>query len=266
MMKHTKITWVAGILLGGLVATVSGQTVYSNMVGFQKVLVENGKQAMASTPFDNTDNTLANVFSGQLAPGPINTAADNVLKWDATAGAYRIFWELNAGPLAGQWVEAGVGVADNEPINPGEGFWVTNSQTPGMNTVVFVGEVPTDPSIGIVIDPGLQMVHNPYPAEFSIRDTALSDLNSKVSGGTNISTSDLVFQWSQVHNAYDRFWYLSNLSKWVKVPADPNATSGFVGENGVPDFVLEPGAAVWYQRRANAGSFTWNITRPYNVP
>jgi len=265
-MKQTKITWLVGILLGGLASAVSGQTVFSNMVGFQKVQVGNGKQVMASTPFDNTENTLTNVFSGQIAPGPVNTSADNVLKWDAAAGKYRIFWQLNAGPLADNWVEAGVGLANDEPITPGEGFWVTNSQTPGDNTVVFVGEVPTDPSIGITVNPGLQMIHNPYPAEISIRDTNLHDLNSKVSGGANIASSDLVFQWNQDFSAYDQFWFLSSLNKWVKVPADPAATPGFVGEGAVPDFVLEPGAAIWYQRKAGSPAFTWNITRPYNVP
>lgn len=263
-MKQTKITWVVGILLGGLAATVSGQTVYSNMVGFNKVQVSNGEQVMTSTPFDNTDNTIANIFSGQIAPGGGPTTSDNVLKWDGTK--YRIFFQLSGGPLAGSWIESGVGVADDEPINPGEGFWVTNSQTPGENTIVLVGEVPTDPSIGITVNPGLQMIHNPYPAEISIRDTALHDLNANVEGGGSISQSDLVFQWNPVHSAYDRFWFLSSVAKWVKVPADPAASPGFVGEGAVPDFMLEPGAAIWYQRRANAGSFVWNITRPYNVP
>jgi len=265
-MKQTKITWLVGILLGGLAASVSGQTVYSNMVGFNKVLVDNGGQVMASTPFDSSVNTISNIFSGQITGGSVNTAADNVLKWDAANGVYRIFYQLDAGPFAGSWVESGVGFANDEPINPGEGFWVTNSETPGINTVVFVGEVPVDPSIGLVVKPGLQMIHNPYPAEISIRDTTLSDLNSKVAGGANINQSDLVFQWNTVHNAYDRFWFLSSLSKWVKVPADPAATPGFVGEGAVPDFFLEPGAAIWYQRRADAGQFTWNITRPYDVP
>jgi len=263
-MKQAKLTWVVSILLGGLAATVSGQTVYSNMVGFQKVQVSNGQQIMASTPFDNTDNTIANVFSGQIAPGGGPTTSDNVLKWDGSK--YRIFFQLSGGPLAGSWIESGVGVADTEPVNPGEGFWVTNSQTPGDNTVVFVGEVPTDASIGITINPGLQMVHNPYPAEFSILNTTLSDLNSKVSGGGSRGQSDLVFQWNSVHNAYDVFWFLTSLNTWIKVPADPAGTVGPVGTGAIPDFMLEPGAAIWYQRKASAGSFTWNITRPYTVP
>jgi len=93
-MKRIRLT-LLGMILGGLTSTVSAQTVYSNMVGFQKVHVQQGQQVMASTPFDNVVSTISNAFSGQISPGVIDTAADNVLKWDASANKYRIFYQVD---------------------------------------------------------------------------------------------------------------------------------------------------------------------------
>lgn len=260
-MKRIQMT-LLGIIFGGLISTASAQTVYSNMVGFQKVRIQQGQQVMASTPFDNVTSTFKEVFSGQIAPGVIDTAADNILKWDTATSQYRIFYQIEILGNPGPFVEKGGDIADDEAVTPGEGFWIVNSQNPGENTVVFFGEVPTDPTRTINIQPGLQMVHNPYPAAFSIGDEAISNLKSQVKGATIDTQADLIFQWNPEFSAYDTYWLLDTgaTQAWVYQPADPNAAGG------LDELMLEPGAAVWIQRFATESAFNWVINRPYAVP
>jgi len=111
------------------------------------------------------------------------------------------------------------------------------------------------------------MVHNPYPAEFSIGDETISNLKSAVKGATIDTQADLVFQWDPQFSAYDTYWLLDtnpndpNATKlWIRQPADPAA------QGGPGELILEPGAAVWVQRFTGEPAFNWVINRPYPVP
>lgn len=254
------IGWSAFLIMGSASSALAQY--YSNIIGVQRVDVRQGRQIQTSTPFHHETATLAGVFSGQVAAGVIDTAADNILKWDTATGAYRIFYQIDSGKANKPWVEKGGSVADNEPILPGEGFWLVNTQTPVQNKVIYHGDIPTAASVDIQIRPGLQMLSNPYPATISIDDETLSNLKANAKGALVDTQADLIFQWDPDFNAYDIYFILevNGTRQWIHQPADMTEPLAIAA------LELEPGQAFWYQRLASEPPFTWTVERPYSLP
>lgn len=257
MMKNKLFTF-CGTIFGGLLLSTAGvasaQVVYSsNVVGFQKVDVGGNNLEMSSTPFVGPNSTISNVFSGQLAPGFVPNLADNLLKYDPVSQSYRTFFQ----DLNGVWKDSTFTVANNEPVTPGEGFWIQNKQG-NVKTVVLVGEVPTDATIDVPVTSGLQIIHNPYPADIPIQD---ADLEGLASAGVVASLADNIYVWDSASGYYDLHYlklnFINQTTSWRKLPGDGSAEVD-------SDLVLSPGSAIWFNRKA--GNFTWTITKPYVYP
>ena len=241
----------AGLMFAG---AASAQVVYSsNVVGFQKVDVGATGLEMSSSPFVGPGGTVSNVFSGQLTPGFVPNLADNVIKFDVASQSYRTFFQ----DLAGNWKDEDFALVNDEPVTPGEGFWIQN-RGGELKTVVLVGEVPTAATIDVPVATGLQIVHNPYPADIAITN---SGLTAVAKPGLVPSIADNIFVWNAAMGYYDMHYLKTdfvNGNVWRMVPGDP----------GLPemdsDLVLEPGKAIWYSRKDAA--FDWTVTKPYAYP
>jgi len=243
-------------------STVSAE-VYSNEVGFIKAETKDNGATLVSVPLTLLSDTPYYGLNNQAlnAPGPVGQmlaadlvgstsfpTADKVMYFNGTT--YRTAWlYYNAGnpsdPYNNLWLE-GLAVS-NLTLEPEKGFWVVRAHTGDPDTVTFLGEVRTDPSVQITFSIGWKTFSWPYPTSQSIQTSSLAADGAYKAATFN--QADRVGAYSAV-TGYEWSWLY---------------TSGTWYTGLVPStLTLEPQRGYWYYRQAAAGGpFTWTCVKPY---
>lgn len=247
--------YVSLLLLLFISAAFGQDAQTSSVVGYQMIEIAPGAREMASSPFgQTTTQTVQSIIADRLDGGASAETADAVRLFDRASEVYRVYYpETVAGTT--NW---SVG-ANLETLLPGKGFWIENNVGASTNIVWVYGQVPSVSNITVVVRPGLQMIHYPYPDTIQLSATGLTALGHP---GLVKSQSDLILQWNSAFGDYDTYWLFDDAGtrRWVLESADPSATPVYA------DLTLSPGRAFWYQRKKDLPAFNWTVTKPYVYP
>lgn len=213
--------------LGCLVATAAfaqGPVYSVNVVGFNKMQFEKGKQYLVSTAFESIDGAplrAGDVIGTQL---PVNTTINYYV------GGVTPYKTDSRGALTG-W-------STNITFNGKMGFFLKlpNTGTQIVYDVVFKGQAPMDSSISNVVAQGLNMLSYPFTADVRFRDTALY---------TNSAINDVMNIWQPQTTNY--------------APYSKGALTGWGSGTNV---VFRQGMGFWYKRNPT-GSILVKEGRPY---
>jgi hypothetical protein len=157
-MKKLVLT-VAVLAVAGI---VSAQVYSSNIVGYAKVNNQAGLQLFGMQFVGDSTATPVSVFGDSLPVGSkIYTYTNN---GDGT-GTYGITSYLQPA------FPPGAPAAWNNPTLPlglGSGFWVELPGAAADVETIMAGEVLGDASVAETIQPGLQLIANPYPYDITV--------------------------------------------------------------------------------------------------
>ena len=229
--------------------------VYSNEVGFIKVDTADDGAVLASVPLillgDSPHYGLNNLagdglgeigamLAADLNGSTTSSGADKVIGYDGVS--YRLAWLYDDG-VDVLWLEDAA--PSTLTLQPGEAFWILSA---AQQIVTFLGEVRTDETVEIVIDPGYNMISWPYPTTLILQ---LSSLHDDGAYGATVSTdADCILAYDPV-SGYTRHWLYDdgvNVA-WLQ-GAWPSA------------LLFEPGQGYWYFRQPAQGQFTWTCIKP----
>jgi hypothetical protein len=251
------------LILGALVAMVLvpglalGQTAYSvNVVGFQKVELQDQDFAMGGMPFIPGDPDIQEVIGPQLTAKAGAAAADNIWLWDLSGQTYQqLFLKKSAGGIGTDlWVTAvGEAIATNE-IYDGSAFFLDENRSL-TQTVVVVGDVVEDGVITNVIVPGFNMVAYPFSADAAINDLTFD--NGRAKAGA--AAADNIWLWDVPAQTYLQFFLKKNAGgtgtdQWVNAVGETFATN-----------VITTGNGFFYESK-NTQNVEWVQARPYTLP
>ncbi len=245
-----KSTMIAALIAASAFSAMAADVYSRNIVGYNKVTIEPGLNMVSATFGQIGDGTAQNfqeifVDEDGVAVGGVNsTLADNIITWDPTvgaAGAYTTYYKYYDGESP-EYDNVWYFDNDNEitePIATSTGFWY-NSLNSTAVVMTVVGEVNTNATVSITIEPGLNLVSFPFPTGFAIN----SDVDwaaSGAQGGVNSTLADNIITWDPTVGAagayttyymyydgespeYDNVWYFDNDNEIVDaIPA----SSGF---------------------------------------
>ncbi len=248
---------LATIVCATVAATSFAQTgeVYSvNVVGFQKVTVPpTGGLALCSTPFEANVPTLDNLLGTNGVAAFTLATADNCYMFDKYTQLYRMYWLFShSNPALNRHWRSPTGLASNDHIRPGEGFWYLNRASNNV-TLVLAGDVVDVGAVTNVIVPGLQMLS--YPFSISRRMLDL-DLTNGVSGMT-MATADNIMTYTPSNQRFTIYWLFSH--------TNPAYNRKWRSPNGIAsnDFI-QPGQGFWYLSRSTTTNL-WVEVKPYTL-
>ncbi|MBN1918305.1 MAG: hypothetical protein JW889_10370 [Verrucomicrobia bacterium] len=274
-MRRRKQTIQTGAILAALLAlpallvlvapgpnTVSA-AVYSNEVGFIKAETKDNGATLVSVPLTLLGESPYYGLNNETLDGPAPIGemlaadlvgattfpnADKVMYFDGTN--YRTAWlYYNSGnpddPYNNLWLE-GLAVSDLT-LEPENGFWVVRANASDPDTVTFLGEVRSDPSVEVTFGIGWRTFSWPYPTTESIQTSSL--FADGAYPGATFNDADRVGAYS-VATGYEWSWLYTD-GTWY-TGANPSTLT------------LDPQRGYWYYRQAAAGGpFTWTCTKPY---
>ena len=236
-------------------SNVVSAEVYSNEVGFIKVDTADDGAVLASVPLillgDSPHYGLNNLagdglgeigamLAADLNGSTTSTGADKVICYDG--GAYRMAWLYDDG-VDVLWLEGAV--PSTLALQPGQAFWLL---TGALHTVTFLGEVRTDETVEIVLQPGYNMVSWPYPTTLILQ---LSSLHDDGAYGATVSTdADSILAYDAV-SGYTRHWLY-----------DDGVNVAWLQGASPSGLLFEPGKGYWYFRQPAQGQFTWTCVKP----
>jgi len=153
-MKKTLTTLVVLSLIGG---AAFAQTVTSaNIVGYNKVTVNNGDYTLISSALLGTNNTLGTL----LADVPVGTS---VLSWNSGTQSYETVSKTRGG-----W-----GTAATNTLPQSGGVFVQLAGGSDFD-IITSGDVPTNSTISIDTVNGLTLVSYPFPAPVAFSNTTIA--------------------------------------------------------------------------------------------
>ena len=223
--------WIcAAVVLASFVSLASAQEAYSvNAIGVVKKEVPAGKLVFISFPLDG---------EGAVAEGTPFQSVSSIS--NMPNGSVANFWDVETQ----RWVvqlktaKGGWGTQANRLIQPGEAFFLKNSQTTNM-TLLFTGEVPADASMSQGLASGAFIAGaNPYPVA-----TVLSNF---------------AFASTMANGSVANFWDVET-QRWV---VQLKTAKGGWGAQASRE--VAPGEGFFL--KSYSGDLTWTETRPYTWP
>lgn len=195
-----------------------------NIVGVQQQSVSSNYELLA-VPFESGPTDLADVLGQQGTPG------DAIHVVVPGTGGYQTFFLVD-GPEGTTWIGGAQPFATPE-LQTGGAFWFI---TPTPRNIVMAGDVVTDETKTIAIQPGSQLLSYPYSS--SVELTSVLD-DAGVTAGSVIET------WDPTTGTFQPQSFFAPGTGWT----DP--------------VVIEPGEAFVY---VASSSFDWTVSRPYTLP
>lgn len=250
-----KLMGFVGVVLAAVVAYGQVEPVPSvNVVGYAKLPQPPGLDLKSAIFYVMSgNNTLGEILGANGVANSEPGLADNVYTYDPIIG-YTRFWlfDGSAGPeYDHKWIDPNTGEVATNSLIPGQGFWVKNRSTT-TNHYAQLGEAVLDPSITIIVQPGMQILAYPYSADIEIGKLTCTNgvANSEPGLADNLYTYDST-------DGFKRYWLYDASAgpeynrKWI----DPDT-----GEVAVS--VLKAGQAFWLRSRST-GNKSWTEDRPY---
>lgn len=246
------------VLAGVCASPASAQTsVYSNIVGFNRLDVPADGLALVSTPFIGVTNaSVQEVIGPQLTGGTSIGTADRILFWDAQENEFIRLWQLSSTnpDYDGKWIDDKAGAFATNEVNPGAGFWIQSIHSSNQ-AVYVVGDVVTNEVVSMTVNPGLQLVAYPFSADILLNSTGLTNGLA----GASYLEADHISMWDPDAQVFKRFWLLASTNplynrRWIDDAQSIFATN-----------LVHTGEGFWYERTAGT-SFEWVESRPYPVP
>jgi len=207
----------AGLVILSITSAPAQQTnAYSNIVGYQKITLQEGRN-LIGVNFRNTgQNTYYNVQdvidTSTLQGGQTLLGSDRLYIWDAAAQEYVRLWLYETG----QWVDEEAGTYAEQKIYPGDAiFLIAQAAT---ETVVS-GEVMDDVQTftHAALD-GRSMIASAWPVDIGVQDISFSGLV----GGQTMLGSDRMYLWDTNTGDFVMLW-LHETGQWVDEKAEAYA-------------------------------------------
>ncbi|HPF99288.1 MAG TPA: hypothetical protein PLE77_04420 [Kiritimatiellia bacterium] len=209
----------------------------STPAGVIRLEVSSNSSMLVAMPFEPFDAAVGSIFSNQLTGATSEGTADRVVKWNASAQQYAVFFKADGTgdpDKDGKWFEAGTNwMVASETLSVGEGFWIENRHAD--QRVFLSGDVVLIDTQSVEFASGLNLFGVLYSTKTILNTTDLAN--------------DGASQGDQVQDAASNTCVFAN-GEWL------NATGG------VTDLVLKMGAGYWYNRVAT-NSLQWTEGRPY---
>lgn len=231
MRTKTLLIAVAALAVG--ILTSSAQTYSQNVVGYVNINLNNGVLACVSPALDldgtGTNNTIATVI-GTNVP-----TATYVYALNSSGGFDQLVYKSSGHPAVTAWY-LGTAVANNYPINPGQGVFILPG---GDTTITEVGTVlqgPLSNSYVPALAGGIGLVSSQVPIAGGVT-TALS---------YTPTLGDIIFVYDPIVG-YDQYIY--------KASGHPAVTGWYIGTT-LSEPQINVGQGFWLQPK-NAGE-VWN--------
>ncbi|MBR3688691.1 MAG: hypothetical protein IKL85_06420, partial [Lentisphaeria bacterium] len=242
------------------------EVVSSNIVGYEKVNIKNGFNAVGvqffkvgGTAIDlQSVGVMDDNFTGpDLDTGLFTT---ELMVWDPATSGYAYYgWSgtlgtdvLDNSDLDNVWLDENLELPEGETTPAGAGFWINTSSSGNMT---ISGEVPADSTKEISLSTGFNMVANPYPVATPI--SGFGKLDSSYTGpdlDTGLFTTELMV-WDPATSGYTYYGWSSSLGTDVLDNSDLDNV--WLDENlELPTESIPCGGAVWINA-SNAGKITF---------
>jgi len=231
---------IAAMALTCATAIVSADTVTSeNIVGYNKFQIKDGLQMPGLQFIGTGDSTPESLFGDSLPVG------SKVYIWgnDGTNAGYVSTVTYIKPPFppgaATKW--------DDDPVIPlGAAYWVRLPADISTNIeVVISGDVLMNSNKVVTVEPGLQLICNPYPVALTVGDLDITP-----------SIGDKVYIWE---NDGTNAGYVATVT-YVQPPFPPGALAKWDDSS----VVIGVGQGFWY-KSADSGSKTLTWTRPSGI-
>lgn len=258
MRRNTSMRCRLLAIVAASLASVSvsnGQTtnVTSNIVGFQRVTLSEGRNFLA-LPVIPATNTLASIVGTNLPANVTESSGSVVDVWDQTSQALISRSWLSSSASFPGW-RATRTFADNSTLSldVNKGLIITIRAGQGSQGLLLVGSVATNAQTQIVQNNGYTLAGSTYPVPVSLADSGL--VASGFVGGNSPVTSDTLQFFNPATQLFDQtIWHDSSSGAWCNA------------DGSVATRQLTPGEA-FVIRRGNwaAGSFTWTNPIPASL-
>lgn len=238
---------VSSLLCAPLSFAQTGPVYSINAMGFNHIPVPAGALNLGSVPYDRASNSINDVIGPQLTPGPDLNSSDIAYFFDPVAQLYRICYLYTDGTNT-YWVDNESQNSATNRVAPGVGLWFQSRQIAGQS-VVALGEIPTDATMTNAVVPGLQLLAYPYPASVGLSQLTLSNGATR---GFTLDSADTLYLWDATAQNFKIYYYFTDGSL-------VEYATGDVATNA-----LQPGQAFWFKH--NGAGFSWVESKPYSWP
>lgn len=223
----TKTLLIAAAALAVGVISSEAQVYSQNVVGYVNVAAPSGQFVMLANPLDTGNNVLSNVVKGA-------SGGSTVQIWNSGTGGFDLY---TYSALTHAWKQ-GTSNADNTPLPPGVGFFLSAS-TAFTNTFVGTVVTPINGSSTNTVATGFQAVGSLTPYGDVVTNGAT--VNLVVGGGTTLQ------QWDIASQAFNLYTYSGLSHAWKQGTTVTNPVvsvgEGFFINSGTP--------VIWTQTLTN---------------
>lgn len=215
-------------------SVVSAQVTSANVVGYNKNTSQAGLQLYSLQFFGSADATPTSLFGDSL---PVGSKLYIWANDGAGGGNYSAIAEYIQPPFppgaATKW--------DSDPVvSLGDGFWINLPSGAADVEGVFAGDVLMDATADVTIEPGLQLVCNPYPCDILITDLGITP-----------TVGDKLYVWTNDGAGGGNY---TTIAEYIQPPFPPGAATKWDNTT----LVITVGQGFWY--KSNAGgdtTLTW---------
>ncbi|HEY8241507.1 MAG TPA: hypothetical protein VIH35_08670 [Kiritimatiellia bacterium] len=228
-------------------ASSTGAVYSVNSMGYQQIAVPASALNLGSVPYGHTSVGINDVIGPQLTPGPDVNSADIAYFFDSGSQIYKVCYLYDDGTNV-YWVDNDSQAPATNALLPGVGLWFRSRQATSQ-TVIALGDVPSDATLTNAVVPGLQLLAYPYPVSVGISQLTISNGATR---GFSLDNADTLYVWNASAQNFRIFYYYTDGSLVDYATGDP-ATN-----------VLQPGEAFWYKHVGSG--FSWVEAKPYVWP
>ena len=223
-------------------------------MGYEKItlapglnMVGNQFMAVGTSSFQNI-NQMFKDQNGMVA-GTGDSDADSILTWDGSS--YSDIYYLDDYTEPYEWYNTkDIDNATTDTATLGQGFWFKHQGNTTITTTL-AGEVPTNATVQIQIQPGLNFIANPYP--MAICPNSAFFMVEGAIAGTGDSDADSILTWDG--SSYSDIYYLDDYTE----PYEWYNTKDI--DNAVSTAILKPAMGFWYKHQGPGATLTFG--KPY---
>ena len=270
---------LAAAALAACAAMADGEISSANVVGYNTVTIYPGWN-MFSVNFKDPANqngiAVQDLFPGEaMAAKGAKTggnagSADSIQVYDSATATYSdiyVLYYTTKGSNTSRnykWVKNNA-VSDARFTN-GQTFWYKSLGTETYE-VTISGEVELTAEKDITINPGWNMLGNPFAANFNPNALGTAYWQAKVDAGDakaggNAGAADSIQIYDSAVGSYSDIYVLYYTTKGSNTSRNYKWVKGTTVPDGSADF-LAPGKGSWYKCLGNG--FTLTIPRPYSL-
>ena len=270
---------LAAAALAACAAMADGEIASANVVGYNTVTIYPGWN-MFSVNFKDPSNVngiaVQDLFPGEAmaakgaATGNSATTADSIQVYDSANATYSdiyVLYYTTKGSNTSRnykWVKSNA-VSDARFIN-GQTFWYKSLSADSFE-VAISGEVDLTAEKGVTINPGWNMLGNPFAANFNPNALGTEYWKNQIDaggakGGNSATTADSIQIYDSSVGSYSDIYVLYYTTKGTNTSRNYKWVKGTTVPDGSADF-LAPGKGSWYKCLGNG--FTLTIPRPYSL-